>query len=125
VAPQVTSITFASETTGLNERTLRRMCADGRIPGATLIGKTWAVPYQWVAGQEDTWEPHDGYVPLVEAAFKMGISREAVRQLCERGKLKGAKHMVDQRGHWMIDKADMKRYIMKKNGYVWGEEDKD
>jgi predicted site-specific integrase-resolvase len=123
MAPQVTSVALASEITGINERTIRRMCADGRIPGATLIGKTWALPYQWAAQQEDTWKPHDGYVPLVEAAFRIGITREATRQLCERGRLKGVKRMVDKRGHWMIDEADMKRYIKKRNGYVWEKED--
>lgn len=29
---------------GVSERTVRAYCAEGRIPGAELIGKTWAVP---------------------------------------------------------------------------------
>ena len=28
----------------VSERTVRNYCADGRIPGAELIGKTWAIP---------------------------------------------------------------------------------
>ena len=29
---------------GVSERTVRNYCAEGRIPGAELIGKTWAIP---------------------------------------------------------------------------------
>lgn len=29
---------------GVSERTVRAYCAEGRIPGAELIGKTWAIP---------------------------------------------------------------------------------
>lgn len=29
---------------GVSERTVRNYCAEGRVPGAVLIGKTWAIP---------------------------------------------------------------------------------
>ncbi len=29
---------------GISERTVRNYCAEGRIDGAKLIGKTWSIP---------------------------------------------------------------------------------
>ena len=38
------TVAEAARLWGVSERTVRNYCADGRIPGAELIGKTWAVP---------------------------------------------------------------------------------
>lgn len=36
--------TFAMEH-GVSERTVRNYCAEGRIPGAYIVGKTWNIPF--------------------------------------------------------------------------------
>ena len=38
------TVADAAQLWGVSERTVRNYCADGRIPGAELIGKTWAIP---------------------------------------------------------------------------------
>lgn len=38
------TVAEAARLWGVSERTVRNYCADGRIPGAELIGKTWAIP---------------------------------------------------------------------------------
>lgn len=38
------SVAEAARLWGVSERTVRGYCAEGRIPGAELIGKTWAIP---------------------------------------------------------------------------------
>ena len=39
----ITAVDAASRW-GVSERTVRHYCAEGRVPGAVLIGKTWAIP---------------------------------------------------------------------------------
>ena len=38
------TVADAAQLWGVSERTVRNYCADGRIPGVELIGKTWAIP---------------------------------------------------------------------------------
>lgn len=38
------SISQTSEKWGITARRIQRLCAEGRIPGATKIGNYWAVP---------------------------------------------------------------------------------
>ena len=38
------SVKEASEKWGITERVVRQYCADGRVPGAFIIGKTWNIP---------------------------------------------------------------------------------
>lgn len=38
------SVAEAARLWGVSERTVRGYCAEGRIPGAELIGKTWVIP---------------------------------------------------------------------------------
>ncbi len=38
------TVAEAAQHWGVSERTIRGYCAAGRIPGAELIGKTWAIP---------------------------------------------------------------------------------
>ena len=38
------TVAEAARLWGVSERTVRNYCAEGRIPGAELIGKTWAIP---------------------------------------------------------------------------------
>lgn len=47
------SVAAFAEKYGVSERTARNYCAVGKIEGATLIGKTWSIPY-------DAQLPHRG-----------------------------------------------------------------
>ncbi len=38
------SVKEAAEKWGITERVVRQYCADGRVPGAFLTGKTWSIP---------------------------------------------------------------------------------
>ena len=38
------SVKEASEKWGITERVARQYCADGRVPGAFITGKTWNIP---------------------------------------------------------------------------------
>ena len=38
------SVAQAAKKWGLSERSVRNYCAQGRIVGAFLIGKTWSIP---------------------------------------------------------------------------------
>ena len=38
------SVAEASKRWGISERSVRKYCAEGRVEGAALVGKTWTVP---------------------------------------------------------------------------------
>lgn len=38
------SVADAAEKWGISERSVRKYCADGRVAGARLVGKTWEIP---------------------------------------------------------------------------------
>lgn len=38
------SVTEAAERWGISARSVRNYCAQGRVPGAFLVGKTWSIP---------------------------------------------------------------------------------
>jgi len=38
------SVADVAQQWGISRRTVRYYCAQGKIPGATLIGKTWHIP---------------------------------------------------------------------------------
>lgn len=49
------SISQTAEKWGISGRRIQRLCAEGRIPGATKIGSYWAVP-------EDAEKPKDNRI---------------------------------------------------------------
>lgn len=49
------SISQTGEKWGISGRRIQRLCAEGRIPGATKIGSYWAVP-------EDAEKPKDNRI---------------------------------------------------------------
>jgi hypothetical protein len=53
------SIKETAKKWGLKERSVRLMCADGRIPGAAKLGREWAVP-------ADAERPIDGRITTGE-----------------------------------------------------------
>ena len=38
------SVAEIAELWGISERSVRNYCANGRVPGAFLVGKTWNIP---------------------------------------------------------------------------------
>lgn len=56
--PQYLSLSEAAERLGYaGTSTLRLNAIAGKIPGAFKIGKTWAVPVEWVNQQEKDGKP--------------------------------------------------------------------
>jgi excisionase family DNA binding protein len=49
-----------AEKAGVSDAYIRRLCIDGRLPGAYKIGKTWLIPAdvgnQWLAERRAKWE---------------------------------------------------------------------
>ena len=39
------SVAEAAKKWGISERSVRTYCADGRVAGARLVGKTWEIPF--------------------------------------------------------------------------------
>jgi excisionase family DNA binding protein len=37
----------------VNAETIRKMCKDGKIPGARQIGRLWRIPAEWVENNPD------------------------------------------------------------------------
>ena len=50
---------------GLSERTVRNYCAQGKLPGAILIGKTWSIPSDQPLPQRIN--AHNKISPLLKA----------------------------------------------------------
>lgn len=55
---------------------------------------------------DETAGPAPVLVPLMDAAFALGLSYDQARRLLLQHKVKGAR----QGGHWFVDKADLERY---------------
>lgn len=65
---------------GIAERTVRNYCAQGRIPGARLVGKTWSVP-------------SDAVMPVrVNAMLRISPLLQALREQKEAGMKGGIYH---------------------------------
>ena len=41
---QYLSVSEAAKKWNISERSVRNYCANGRVPGAFLVGKTWKIP---------------------------------------------------------------------------------
>ena len=59
----------AAAVTGYSRAYITQAAARGKIPGVTLHGQTWAIPYTWA-------ESHHKPKSLTQQAREMGISRE-------------------------------------------------
>ena len=85
------SVREAAEKWGVSQRRVHQYCAEGRIPGAQKLGKSWAVP----AGAEKPADPrrargpaqtavplnHATLMPLMNTAFAPGRCRAAAEAL--------------------------------------------
>ena len=40
------TVSTIAEEWGISERTVQIMCAEGKIPGATKFGRSWAIPIE-------------------------------------------------------------------------------
>ena len=50
--PKYLTVTEAARILRVDPRTVRRMAADGRIPGAVKMTKVWRIPAAWVRPPE-------------------------------------------------------------------------
>ena len=85
------SVREAAEKWGVSQRRVHQYCAEGRIPGAQKLGKSWAVP----AGAEKPADPrrargpvqaavplnHATLMPLMNTAFAPGRCRAAAEAM--------------------------------------------
>ena len=85
------SVREAAEKWGVSQRRIHQYCAEGRIPGAQKLGKSWAVP----AGAEKPADPrrargpaqaagplnHATLMPLMNTAFAPGRCRAAAEAM--------------------------------------------
>ena len=105
------SISDAADFTGISKRTLQRMCANGEIPGAELVGKTYLLPREWVTENEERFvAPQDGYYGVRAAALFMNVSCQVLRNWVDRGKIRGKKELVNKRYRWWVLIEDVQKY---------------
>ena len=108
------SIATAADFTGISKRTLQRMCANGEIPGAELVGKTYMIPREWVQKNEERFvTPQDGYYGVRAAALFMDVSCQVLRNWVDRGKIRGKKELVNKRYRWWVLIEDVQKYKME------------
>jgi len=95
--------------TGINKRTLLRMCKAGEIAGAEyVLERFWSVPREWAEARRPQDDPEDysGYMTLPSAATLADVTREAMRQAIERGDVIGKLRKVNKRGRWWVKTSD-------------------
>lgn len=97
---EMISVSEAAALTGISDRTLRRMCVAGDIPGVQLIGKTHVIPRYWA---ENCAEAVSRSVSYNEAAEIAGVTVQAISSAAIKGKL--------QRVGKRITKDSLNRYI--------------
>ncbi len=78
----VCGISEAARRTCWSAQTLRGMCKRGEIP-AQKVGKAWAIDEKWV---RENVVPK-GYVILSQYAKNIGVSRQAIHDKINRGKI--------------------------------------
>ena len=90
------SVREAAEKWGVSQRRVHQYCAEGRIPGAQKLGKSWAVP----AGAEKPADPrrargpvqaavplnHATLMPLMNTAFAPGRCRFLLTASCSHSR---------------------------------------
>lgn len=97
------SVSEAAALTGISDRTLRRMCVAGDIPGVQLVGKTHVIPRNWA---ENCAEAVNRSVSYNEAAEIAGVTVQAISTAAIRGRL--------QRVGKRITKDSLNKYIERR-----------
>lgn len=100
---EMISVSEAAALTGISDRTLRRMCVAGDIPGVQLVGKTHVIPRYWA---ENCAEAVNRSVSYNEAAEIAGVTVQAISTAAIRGRL--------QRVGKRITKDSLNKYIERR-----------
>ena len=89
------SLEEAARELGVTRRRVWQLCQLGRIQGARLVLGRWAIP----SPVECLDVRPDGCLDLEEAARELGVTRRRVWQLCQLGRIQGARLVL---GRWAI-----------------------
>ena len=100
---EMISVSAAAALTGISDRTLRRMCVAGDIPGVQLVGKTHVIPRYWA---KNCAEAVNRSVSYNEAAEIAGVTVQAISTAAIRGRL--------QRVGKRITKDSLNKYIERR-----------
>lgn len=100
---EMISVSEAAALTGISDRTLRRMCVAGDIPGVQLVGKTHVIPRYWA---ENCAEAVNRSVSYNEAAEIAGVTVQAISTAAIGGRL--------QRVGKRITKDSLNKYIERR-----------
>ena len=85
---ELLSIERAATELGVSVHTIRRWINDGLLPAEqTTAGATWRIPLTDEIRARFVPDIPDGYVPLAEAARRLGCARQTVLHKVQRGEL--------------------------------------
>ena len=85
---ELINIQEAARILGVVPSTVHRWLADGFIPGEQLTpGAPWRIRMTDALRARFVQEERDGFVPMIEATKRLGVSRQTVLQRVKRGKL--------------------------------------
>ncbi|OUO94831.1 hypothetical protein B5F39_02895 [Cloacibacillus sp. An23] len=91
--------------TGLSQGHISKMCRNGKIPGAILIGNSYAIPLEWADAAVRLKETT---VSINEAAELAGVTRGAIMLAAKEGRLVKIQHR--------ITRDSLARYIERRIG---------
>jgi excisionase family DNA binding protein len=85
---ELINIQEAARILGVVPSTVHRWLADGFIPGEQLTpGAPWRIRMTDALRARFVQEERDGFVPMIEATKRLGVSRQTVLQRVKRGEL--------------------------------------
>ena len=89
------TVAEAAKELKLDKTHVTRLCREGQIEGAELFANVWFIPTPVVYWRAKP----PGYVYARDAVIELGVTRGRVHQLCQGGRIEGAK-MVG--GRWVM-----------------------
>lgn len=89
------SLEEAAKELGVGQQRLWKLCTLNHIQGARLVLGRWAIPFPVVRLDVRP----DGCLDLEEAAKELGVTRQRVWELCQLGRIQGARVIL---GKWAI-----------------------
>ena len=89
------SLEEAAKELGVGQQRLWKLCTLNHIQGARLVLGRWAIPSPVVRLDVRP----DGCLDLEEAAKELGVTRQRVWELCQLGRIQGARVIL---GKWAI-----------------------
>lgn len=82
----------AAAALNISNQRLRLLCSEGRVRGATQVGRFWRIPappeiVPFLVAETGL---NEELLTAAQAAQVLGLSRERVSDLCRRGRIRGA-----------------------------------